>query len=92
MQEYYVIWMDSYNLANWGSEEKVRECYPITEVELCNDGWIDCCHKQEFTLEEGEDLKEKVRQVIDNVGRIIEVFSVFKKGENEKAILTEEDC
>lgn len=69
--------------------ENLKQQFPIYEIEHYDgDGWIDCCHKVDFEASNIEKAKMKVREILDQNGRIVDVFSVYK---NKESILTEED-
>lgn len=89
MKKSYILhWIDSYNLENWKSIEKIKEHYPIDDYVVAIDNWVDCFHCWEFEACNIEEIKEKVNEYFEGIGRCIDVFSVKY---NDQIILTEED-
>lgn len=68
--------------------KNIKKCFPVDEIDVGNDGWADCSHSVEFEADNIEDAKKRVREILEENGRNIDVFSISVNGET---ILTEED-
>jgi hypothetical protein len=88
-EKYRLCWMDAYNLANWGGIEEIKKAYPVSDYSIDVDGWADCCHCYTFEASGIDEVRKKINEYLEEIGRIVDVFSVYNS--NNDVVLTEED-
>lgn len=89
-EKFTLAWIDAYLLNdNWKTIANIKKAFPVSNYSIAGDGWVDCEHCYTFKASSLKEVKKIVKNYIDTIGRVIDVFTVLDEKNNY--ILTEEN-